>query len=310
MKNFSIPEPCSEDWSAMTPTEKGAFCSSCAHEVHDLSSMSNREIRELFFKNLGKRTCVRMKPEQEIGMNQDFLDWQKSKQNHIRSAMFFSLLVVFGLTLFSCTNPEQVKDLDNLREAVLISMNQIEKPQESESLISSEKLETILPQLHVVEIQPEKVQEPAEIVGHTKDFEEVVVTELIDDSYYVTRMTRTMGLPALRTEYIEFIEEENQNLTDVELNSEGRITEFKGLAFPNPAVAQTTLEIELPENTEALFIRLLDLNGRIIAEINNNPKEMGVHRFPINLSDLKTGTYLADVRYNDKKQIVRIIKGY
>lgn len=26
---IKIPKPCNEKWNAMTPTEKGAFCSNC-----------------------------------------------------------------------------------------------------------------------------------------------------------------------------------------------------------------------------------------------------------------------------------------
>lgn len=42
-----IPEPCHEDWNKMTPTEKGAFCSSCAKEVKDFTKSSDREILEV-----------------------------------------------------------------------------------------------------------------------------------------------------------------------------------------------------------------------------------------------------------------------
>jgi len=311
MKNFSIPAPCSEDWNEMKPTEKGAFCSSCAHEVHDVSSMSNQEIRTLFLNNLGKRTCLRMNPEQESTMNLDFLEWQKSKQNHMRMAMLFSLIVVFGLTLFSCTNPEQVKDLENLRNVVHSSVSEID----------SDKLE------HAVASRPSKIVTNSDIerkvipVQEFKNQKEetndsISEVDLIFEEIEVVREFHTiridghlMGAPRLDHNYIEFIKKEASQSKE-ELRSQGIITEFKGLAFPNPAVDQTTLEIELPESTQTLYICLIDLNGRLLEEINNDSKEMGVHRFPINLSDLKAGTYLADVRYNDKKQIVRIIKGY
>jgi hypothetical protein len=34
---ISIKEPCHEDWSKMTATEKGAFCQKCALEVIDFT---------------------------------------------------------------------------------------------------------------------------------------------------------------------------------------------------------------------------------------------------------------------------------
>ncbi len=41
---ITIPEPCNEDWNKMTPTEKGAFCSSCSKEVKDFTNSSDLEI--------------------------------------------------------------------------------------------------------------------------------------------------------------------------------------------------------------------------------------------------------------------------
>jgi hypothetical protein len=41
---ITIPEPCNEDWNKMTPTEKGAFCSSCSKEVKDFTNSSDQEI--------------------------------------------------------------------------------------------------------------------------------------------------------------------------------------------------------------------------------------------------------------------------
>lgn len=50
MRNTSylhIPSPCHENWSEMTATEKGKFCSSCRKEVIDFTSKSPTEISRL-----------------------------------------------------------------------------------------------------------------------------------------------------------------------------------------------------------------------------------------------------------------------
>lgn len=44
---ITIPEPCHEDWDAMDPRERGRFCHSCRKKVHNLSSMTEREARDL-----------------------------------------------------------------------------------------------------------------------------------------------------------------------------------------------------------------------------------------------------------------------
>lgn len=52
-KKFSIriPKPCTEDWSTMTPTEKGKFCSSCQKEVIDFTDKLDSEIAKIMSKN-------------------------------------------------------------------------------------------------------------------------------------------------------------------------------------------------------------------------------------------------------------------
>ena len=39
MTQYHIPEPCHEDWDAMTPEEKGRFCKVCEKSVVDLTAM-------------------------------------------------------------------------------------------------------------------------------------------------------------------------------------------------------------------------------------------------------------------------------
>jgi hypothetical protein len=41
---IEIPKPCNENWSEMTSTEKGMFCSKCKKEVVDYTFLSNYEL--------------------------------------------------------------------------------------------------------------------------------------------------------------------------------------------------------------------------------------------------------------------------
>lgn len=45
---ITISKPCHEDWDAMTPHEKGRFCSVCTKTVQDFREASDDEIREAF----------------------------------------------------------------------------------------------------------------------------------------------------------------------------------------------------------------------------------------------------------------------
>lgn len=59
---ISIKEPCHEDWSKMTPSQKGAFCQSCAIDVIDFTDKTPIEIKLLLVQEFSQssRTCGRI----------------------------------------------------------------------------------------------------------------------------------------------------------------------------------------------------------------------------------------------------------
>ncbi len=58
-----IPEPCHENWDAMTPQDKGRHCESCKKIVVDFSIMSDRQVLD-YFKNAAGNTCGRFHNDQ------------------------------------------------------------------------------------------------------------------------------------------------------------------------------------------------------------------------------------------------------
>lgn len=58
-----IPEPCHENWDAMTPQDKGRHCQSCNKIVVDFSVMTDRQVLD-YFKNAQGNTCGRFHNDQ------------------------------------------------------------------------------------------------------------------------------------------------------------------------------------------------------------------------------------------------------
>ena len=70
-----IPQPCHEDWSKMTPNEKGKFCSACQTIVTDFTLMSDAEIINHLQTASGKQ-CGRFNSFQ---LNRNLIEEKKSK---------------------------------------------------------------------------------------------------------------------------------------------------------------------------------------------------------------------------------------
>lgn len=102
MEKIKIIEPCHEKWSEFTPTQQGAFCKKCAIDVIDFSSKSNDEIKAILVSNT--KMCGRFTKTQLNDYNSDYTVWQNQSTSTFQSKFVFSLLLVFGLTLFSCTD--------------------------------------------------------------------------------------------------------------------------------------------------------------------------------------------------------------
>lgn len=98
-----IPSPCQENWNAMTANEKGRFCGSCQKTVVDFTHFSTTDIQNYFTKHYGQKICGRFKNEQLAPIN---IEIPSAVFNYIPASrkFAFALLIVFGTTLFSCTD--------------------------------------------------------------------------------------------------------------------------------------------------------------------------------------------------------------
>ena len=59
---ISIPQPCNEKWSMMSPNKEGRFCSVCKKNVYDFTKKSDKQIADTFNEN--KNLCGRFNNSQ------------------------------------------------------------------------------------------------------------------------------------------------------------------------------------------------------------------------------------------------------
>ncbi len=91
---LSIPEPCHENWNAMTPTDKGRFCASCQKQVIDFSTMSDRQIAQFFKKPSTGSVCGRFMQDQldrDIDIPRKRIPWVKYFFQFALPAFLFSM---------------------------------------------------------------------------------------------------------------------------------------------------------------------------------------------------------------------------
>lgn len=60
---LQLTKPCTERWDNMTPTQQGAYCSSCQKQVIDLTTKTENEIYELVTQHNGE-ICARLTKQQ------------------------------------------------------------------------------------------------------------------------------------------------------------------------------------------------------------------------------------------------------
>jgi len=76
--------------------------------------------------------------------------------------------------------------------------------------------------------------------------------------------------------------------------------------FPNPANASTTFSFYI--NSELyVALNLFDIQGRLVKKIVNERKAMGLHEIPVDLQDLKAGTYLYKIEAGALKTSKKLI---
>jgi hypothetical protein len=299
MKHIGIQTACSENWNEMTPTDKGAFCQKCVKQVHDFTNKSTGEIKQVFREMMGQEICGRMTKDQELALNAEFEAWKYQSKQGFQRAMVFSLVVVFGLTLFSCTDEQDEIKVKEIQATAIRAM-------ESQAIGETEIAPIVKTVSQTnVELNDGIVLEETPIFSVSKKVmgiaEEIEITH--ESSYEEEIM---LGFFSYTTIYSNYID---QTIQISEYDDQGRLipTEFSSIVYPNPATTETTFELAVPV-TGQFEINLFDMNGKFIQSIHSGEIQRGTFQQQINLMDVNSGIYLVTIVSKDYKETVRISK--
>ncbi len=92
-----IPQPCHENWNAMTQQEKGRYCNACEKVVVDFTQMSDADIVEYFQRYKKEDTCGNVRSDQLLQKEEIKINIDKLPGN----ISFRSILAICFITFFS-----------------------------------------------------------------------------------------------------------------------------------------------------------------------------------------------------------------
>ena len=101
---ISIPEPCNEGWSNMSPRKEGRFCSSCEKTVVDFTKMTDNEIVKMITKSKQEevKICGHFRKAQVNRRMMESVPYKSRPTGFMIAAAFLT-----GLSFLSCQAQEE-----------------------------------------------------------------------------------------------------------------------------------------------------------------------------------------------------------
>jgi len=348
MKPISIDKPCSENWGAMTPSQQGAFCGKCQIDVVDFSNKSSLEVKLILQENVGKHMCGRFKKTQLDTINLEYTNWETQSLRTFQSKFVYALVVVFGMTLFSCNGPDNMimgeiapeeyylPDSTSHRE----NIDRIEMQGTFSNYGLSNESEIDTTKKHNNEREYLKGK-----VAYNYVEEEIIPAETSIESAYIkgdfayTPDTIVAEEPIIDTTETEFIKGEIEapviyTLGEIYIPEEtivkidSAITEEPVIIENDPAVSNCTNKIAanfsaslfpnptgevatvivIIENEDNFTIELFDISGQKLARVYDGRLSSGRQQFAIAMHNYEVGTYILVITDSNFSQTLKIQK--
>lgn len=295
MNQFGIPQPCNEDFSKMTLTERGAFCSKCSTDTFNFTNKSHTEIKSILRDHIGQEICGRILPEQIAAINADFEQWSFRSKKSFQSAFVFTLIAVFGLSLFSCQDQKQEADIINFQHAAQQIATVLDDQVSLETAANG--LADQIPQIDLTGVLP------LELIS--SDFQWMVAGAMEIPASYGEWLQEPIKEPVF-VEPIIYEYEVPELVSETEIGPQTLIS-AELIAYPNPSSGITNLEFKNLEKGR-YQIDLYDMNGKHYQDIYSGQIDEAVFREQFDMSELPVGMYLVTVVSKDFKQTIRVSK--
>jgi len=335
---ISIPKPCHEDWTKMTPDEKGVFCGSCQKSVYDFTNKSDEEIVSVFEKKGKEKVCGRFAPSQ---LSRPVISFGNVSSTGSLAKFLCALLLVFGASLFSGTNAygQTVKGEARPMKMGKISLKQMEPTKELEKEPTTEPRKTRnCKRLLQGEIGVAKMGEGVYVeVPQIAISGDTVIA--MEEKTIETTNARPVKMTKEEMEALPTIENIGQiesvmmgatavyiieELIDPELliapAEEAVLVESTPIeetvilpfnreikAAPVPSVGDITLSYMLEKNAN-VQIELFDITGKRAKVLEQQGNQYaGKYSVSHNISDLPNGIYIAKIIVDNKTASTRIV---
>ncbi|MBN4072577.1 T9SS type A sorting domain-containing protein [Crocinitomix catalasitica] len=306
MQNISIDQPCNENWNEMSPTQKGAFCQKCSIDVIDFTQKTPEQVKAVLRKNKGKHLCGHFGVEQLDLLNgNDYSFWQGQTTRTFQSKFVYALIMVFGMTLFSCSRQEAnfIADLNRSKTEINLDMESLSTVDDFASTVRSAQ---IAKHISAMDIQaaPKVMWENQIDGGIGWDARWAEIDQLKEVHYSENLLGAVSYTQVLKAE-LYVIEEVPESLLPIEILSEADPFETK--LFPNPTRDNAALVVFVKE-TAQFDIQLYNMSGQMVREIHRGELQEGEQRFDIEMSDFTPGMYLARIVSAEQTETVKIQK--